>query len=114
MKILFNLKKKLKKFSLKCGRKENNTGTIGIKKSLTQKIIIKPFFFKKKLINFASFVSLSVLQELINFQVLYEIMLQCWHKESEKRPTFETLHWKLEDLFSNDGSEYKEAIMSSY
>ncbi|KAI1730652.1 protein tyrosine kinase domain-containing protein [Ditylenchus destructor] len=44
--------------------------------------------------------------------MLYEIMLQCWHKEPEKRPTFETLQWKLEDLFSNDGSEYKEAMMS--
>jgi len=43
---------------------------------------------------------------------LYEIMLQCWHKEPEKRPTFETLQWKLEDLFSNDGSEYKEAAIS--
>jgi fyn-related kinase len=44
--------------------------------------------------------------------MLYEIMLQCWHKEPEKRPTFETLQWKLEDLFSNDGSEYKEAAIS--
>uniref|UniRef100_A0AC34R5M3 Protein kinase domain-containing protein n=1 Tax=Panagrolaimus sp. JU765 TaxID=591449 RepID=A0AC34R5M3_9BILA len=43
---------------------------------------------------------------------LYEIMQQCWHKDPEKRPTFETLHWKLEDLFSNDGSEYKEAALS--
>ncbi|KAH7696106.1 TK protein kinase [Aphelenchoides avenae] len=43
---------------------------------------------------------------------LYEIMLQCWHKEPEKRPTFETLQWKLEDLFSADGSEYKEASIS--
>ncbi|CAD5206584.1 unnamed protein product [Bursaphelenchus okinawaensis] len=44
--------------------------------------------------------------------VLYEIMLQCWHKDPEKRPTFETLNWKLEDLFSNQGSEYKEASIS--
>ncbi|KAL3072459.1 hypothetical protein niasHS_017433 [Heterodera schachtii] len=44
--------------------------------------------------------------------VLYEIMLQCWHKDAEKRPTFETLQWKLEELFTSDGSEYKEAIMS--
>uniref|UniRef100_A0A0N5BRC9 Tyrosine-protein kinase n=1 Tax=Strongyloides papillosus TaxID=174720 RepID=A0A0N5BRC9_STREA len=43
---------------------------------------------------------------------LYEIMLQCWHRDPEKRPTFETLQWRLEDLFSNDGSEYKEAAMS--
>uniref|UniRef100_A0A183C3T8 Tyrosine-protein kinase n=1 Tax=Globodera pallida TaxID=36090 RepID=A0A183C3T8_GLOPA len=44
--------------------------------------------------------------------VLYEIMLQCWHKDAEKRPTFETLQWKLEELFTSEGSEYKEAMMS--
>ncbi|OXA60749.1 tyrosine-protein kinase Src42A [Folsomia candida] len=40
---------------------------------------------------------------------LYEIMLECWHADSMKRPTFETLQWKLEDFFTLDGSEYKEA-----
>ncbi|XP_022118738.2 tyrosine-protein kinase Yes isoform X1 [Pieris rapae] len=40
---------------------------------------------------------------------LYEIMLECWHKDALKRPTFETLQWKLEDFFTMDNSEYKEA-----
>lgn len=40
---------------------------------------------------------------------LYEIMLECWHKDAMKRPTFETLQWKLEDFFTMEGSEYKEA-----
>ncbi|CAH2042482.1 unnamed protein product, partial [Iphiclides podalirius] len=40
---------------------------------------------------------------------LYEIMLECWHKDPLKRPTFETLQWKLEDFFTMDNSEYKEA-----
>lgn len=40
---------------------------------------------------------------------LYEIMLECWHKDPMKRPTFETLQWKLEDFFTLDGSDYKEA-----
>uniref|UniRef100_A0A914YPM3 Serine-threonine/tyrosine-protein kinase catalytic domain-containing protein n=1 Tax=Panagrolaimus superbus TaxID=310955 RepID=A0A914YPM3_9BILA len=43
---------------------------------------------------------------------LYEIMQQCWHKDPEKRPTFETLQWRLEDIFNSDGSEYKEAALS--
>ncbi|XP_022907380.1 tyrosine protein-kinase src-2 isoform X1 [Onthophagus taurus] len=43
---------------------------------------------------------------------LYEIMLECWHRDPMKRPTFETLQWKLEDFFTLEGSEYKEA--SSY
>lgn len=40
---------------------------------------------------------------------LYEIMLETWHKDPMKRPTFETLQWKLEDFFTIEGSEYKEA-----
>ncbi|KAF5301641.1 hypothetical protein FQA39_LY10688 [Lamprigera yunnana] len=40
---------------------------------------------------------------------LYDIMLECWHRDPMKRPTFETLQWKLEDFFTMEGSEYKEA-----
>ncbi|PAV83166.1 hypothetical protein WR25_23966 [Diploscapter pachys] len=40
---------------------------------------------------------------------LYDIMTQCWRTEPETRPTFETLQWKLEELFNLDVSEYKEA-----
>ncbi|XP_066262869.1 tyrosine-protein kinase Src42A isoform X1 [Euwallacea similis] len=40
---------------------------------------------------------------------LYDIMVECWHREPLRRPTFETLQWKLEDFFTMEGSEYKEA-----
>ncbi|XP_074036610.1 tyrosine-protein kinase Src42A isoform X2 [Leptinotarsa decemlineata] len=40
---------------------------------------------------------------------LYEIMLECWNRDPMRRPTFETLQWKLEDFFTLEGSEYKEA-----
>ncbi|KAF5274810.1 hypothetical protein FQR65_LT00393 [Abscondita terminalis] len=40
---------------------------------------------------------------------LYDIMLECWHRDAMKRPTFETLQWKLEDFFTMEGSDYKEA-----
>lgn len=40
---------------------------------------------------------------------LYDIMLECWRKEEMERPTFETLQWKLEEFFTIEGSDYKEA-----
>lgn len=40
---------------------------------------------------------------------LYEIMLECWRKEEMERPTFETLQWKLEEFFTIEGTDYKEA-----
>lgn len=40
---------------------------------------------------------------------LYEIMLECWRKEEMERPTFETLQWKLEEFFTLEGTDYKEA-----
>ncbi|KAK8739235.1 hypothetical protein OTU49_003538 [Cherax quadricarinatus] len=43
---------------------------------------------------------------------LYDIMVECWHKDPMKRPTFETLTWKLEDFFTLEGSEYKEAAVA--
>ena len=33
---------------------------------------------------------------------LYKIMLECWNKDAETRPTFETLQWKLEDYYFSD------------
>lgn len=38
----------------------------------------------------------------------YAIMLECWNKDPIKRPTFETLHWRLSDYFSSD-EQYKDA-----
>lgn len=45
-------------------------------------------------------------------QALYEIMLECWHKDPMKRPCFETLNWKLEEFYHQDGSEYREAALA--
>lgn len=44
-------------------------------------------------------------------QALYDIMLECWKKDENDRPTFETLQWKLEEFFTLPGSEYNEAAM---
>lgn len=40
---------------------------------------------------------------------LYEIMMECWNANPSKRPTFETIKWKLEDLFTTESSQYKDA-----
>ncbi|XP_068217310.1 tyrosine-protein kinase Src42A-like [Palaemon carinicauda] len=42
-------------------------------------------------------------------QLLYQIMLNTWNADPQKRPNFETLLWNLEDFFSLERSEYKEA-----
>ncbi|XP_076364807.1 tyrosine-protein kinase Src42A-like [Tachypleus tridentatus] len=43
---------------------------------------------------------------------LYDIMLECWHRDPQKRPTFETLQWKLEDFFARESSDHKLATMA--
>ncbi|KAF7643411.1 hypothetical protein LDENG_00240110 [Lucifuga dentata] len=42
-------------------------------------------------------------------KVLYEIMLECWKENTQERPTFETLQWKLEEYFDMDISSYDDA-----
>lgn len=42
-------------------------------------------------------------------RALYDIMMECWHKDPQKRLTFEALQWKLDELFETDSSEYKDA-----
>lgn len=38
----------------------------------------------------------------------YSIMLECWHKEPQRRPTFDALYHTLENFFESD-QQYKEA-----
>ena len=40
---------------------------------------------------------------------LYNIMLNCWHKKPENRPTFETLKWQLEEFFTFDDDGYEDS-----
>lgn len=42
-------------------------------------------------------------------KALYEIMCDCWLKDPNKRPTFETLQWKLDEFFQMDETEYRDA-----
>ena len=38
----------------------------------------------------------------------YDMMMQCWKKNPDDRPTFETLTWMLEDYFE-DQRKYLES-----
>ena len=38
---------------------------------------------------------------------LYNIMLDCWRQEPSERPTFESLQFNLEDLFTTDSHGYE-------
>uniref|UniRef100_A0A6G1S9B1 Tyrosine-protein kinase n=1 Tax=Aceria tosichella TaxID=561515 RepID=A0A6G1S9B1_9ACAR len=45
---------------------------------------------------------------------LYDIMMECWHKDPQKRLTFDSLQWKLELFFDTDPSEYKDTAMMAH
>ena len=46
---------------------------------------------------------------------LYNVMLDCWRDQPETRPTFETLHWQLEEFYSSeDGGGYREPDAMAY
>lgn len=40
--------------------------------------------------------------------LLYNIMLECWANDPNSRPTFQTLHWKLDDFFTLEESDYRD------
>lgn len=43
--------------------------------------------------------------------LLYDIMLRCWHKDPERRPSFENLRYELEEFFDNEAGEYRDAAL---
>lgn len=47
-------------------------------------------------------------------RALYDIMMECWHKDPQRRLTFDTLRWKLDELFDNESSEYRDAGMMNH
>jgi fyn-related kinase len=45
---------------------------------------------------------------------LYQIMLNCWKRNPEERPTFESLKYKLENFFEDDESkQYRDTNQQS-
>lgn len=40
---------------------------------------------------------------------IYQIMLECWHKDPDKRPTFEYLYSYFDDFFVANEPRYKDA-----
>lgn len=40
----------------------------------------------------------------------YNIMKECWRKDPNSRPTFESLHWRLSEYFTSD-EQYREASL---
>lgn len=41
---------------------------------------------------------------------LYELMLQCWHRDEHQRPTFEYIQSFLEDYFTSTEPQYHESL----
>ena len=40
---------------------------------------------------------------------LYDLMMDCWKKDEQERPTFEAIEYRMEDLFISEGKSYLEA-----
>lgn len=65
------------------------------------------FYIKYRLIKPFSIIDFSKSFTFITFLFrLYKLMMQCWKKMPEERPTFETLKYKLEEFFEEDDSAF--------
>ncbi|KAI0986094.1 hypothetical protein GJ496_006764 [Pomphorhynchus laevis] len=37
---------------------------------------------------------------------LYNIMIDCWQRNPDDRPSFDAIQWKLEEFFTSDRLQY--------